>query len=88
MSNPTSISTGELAIGTHTIFNGRGMVNGFTVPADGVLTVMDGATVIDRFTNITGAATAHINYRQALRFTESLVVEVAGAPCFVMWGAS
>lgn len=89
MSNSTSVATGLIPAGSLVIFNGRSIINGYTIPPGGSINVRDGAKVVDSFDNATGTVSVHVIYRQALRLETSLEVDVTGASgAFVFWGAS
>lgn len=91
MSAPTSISTGELAPATTTIFNGHVFINSVIIQPSAVVTIYDNIAasgkVVFQFTN-TAIATQSVTFNRAVRCDIGATVVNSAGNCNVYYGAT
>lgn len=87
----TSISSGELAVGTHVIAAGHNMVNGVIVAPGGTITLYDNTAgsgkILFVFDN-QGTNSEEVVFNRAVRTEIGLTAVVVGAASYVFYGAA
>lgn len=91
MGSPTAQSTGELAPGTFTVFNGHMFLNAVVIQPSGVVTIYDNIAgsgkVVFQFTNA-GTSTAWVMFDNAVRCDIGMTVVSSAGNCNVYFGAT